>query len=73
MANVKAKKRASSKLKSPSGHKNRQVGSRNTGSRLRGEELKKAVKRLQNDPDEAEARKQWKQIEWSIFGVRYKD
>lgn len=41
--------------------------------RLEGEELKQAVKRMQGEPDEKAARRQWKQIEQSVFGVNYDD
>lgn len=41
--------------------------------RLDGEKLKKAITEFQNEPDEKTARRQWKEIEQSIFGVRYDD
>ncbi|PYY16114.1 MAG: hypothetical protein DMG61_05245 [Acidobacteria bacterium] len=44
-----------------------------SSSRLRGDELKRAVKKLQNEPDDKIARQQWKRIEQSIFGVRYEN
>jgi hypothetical protein len=41
--------------------------------RLEGEKLKQAVERMQNEPDEKAARRQWEQIERSLFGVNYDD
>lgn len=41
-----------------------------TAIRLEGEKLKKAIIEFQNEPDEKAARRQWKGIEQSIFGVR---
>jgi len=35
--------------------------------------LKKAIAKFQNEPDEKTARRQSKEIEQSIFGVRYDD
>lgn len=46
---------------------------RKAAARLEGEQLKKAIGKFQNEPDEKTARRQWKEIEQSIFGVQYDD
>lgn len=71
MANPKQKRTAVK-------HSSRQQSEKNSNHpknaiRLEGEKLKKAIIEIQNEPDEKAARRQWKEIEQSIFGVRYDD
>ena len=51
----------------------RQAAFKPKSPRLEGEPLKQAVKCMQDEPDEKAARRQWKQIEQSVFGVNYDD
>ncbi len=44
---------------------------RTEGTRLEGEELKKAIAEFQNEPNEEFAQRLWQAIERSIFGIRY--
>jgi hypothetical protein len=44
-----------------------------TPPRLLGKNLERAVEEFQSEPDEKKAHEQWKQIEASVFGVRFED
>jgi len=41
--------------------------------KLAGKNLERAVEQFQSEPDEQKAHEQWKQIEASVFGVRFED
>jgi hypothetical protein len=51
----------------------RQTSASKTPGLLSRNQLGKAVKKFQNEPDDETARQQWKRIEKSVFGVRYDD
>jgi hypothetical protein len=69
------------KLKSGSKHKSTSRGTSVRRKRavatatppLRGKALERAVEHFQSEPDEKNARTQWKQIESSVFGVEFED
>jgi hypothetical protein len=41
--------------------------------KLTGKGLERAVEQFQSEPDDKKAHERWKQIETSIFGVRFED
>jgi hypothetical protein len=48
-------------------------GSSQVSPALRGKSLERAVERFQAEPDQKNARSQWKRIESSVFGVEFED
>jgi hypothetical protein len=73
MATAKRKRKTTDEShfqKKSSGQKGTASGNRGA---LRGADLELAVEQFQAEPDGKKAHEQWKQIEASVFGVRFKD
>jgi hypothetical protein len=69
---MKAKpKRASASLTVGRGTSRKNASS--SSKKLTGKNFEHAVEQFQTEPDEKKAHEQWKQIERSIFGVRFED
>jgi hypothetical protein len=68
---TKLKRGAKTKSTSSKMNARRKKSVATSSSALRGKALERAVERFQSEPDEKSAHAQWKQIESSVFGVRF--